>query len=205
MRRFLLCCVMIALAGCAAGAAVLPACCEDPASFPFQVLPERGDVAARIDRRSPVFEFQSGASPFIAYELPRAASPYQLRVKSLFERAPAPAGSVFYPVMAVLDETFIVLRLTSLDNLRVEPALATPGGEAGLAVTLAVDPETERGRYLVVFTPAALLGPLPESRRENDLLTPATLAWLEQRGDAVVPPSRQGRLRITVAPRVGAP
>jgi hypothetical protein len=66
---------------------------------------------------------------------------------------------------------------------------------------MTVDPATERGRYLVVFTPAALLGPLPEGRRENDLLTPATLAWLEQRGDAVVPPSRRGRLQITVAPQ----
>lgn len=199
MRAFLLCCGVMALAGCAAGAAVMPACCEDPAAFPFQTLPERGQVVARIDRGSPVFQFQSGASPFVAFDLPRATVPYQIRVKSLFDAA-AP-GTVFYPVTAVLDETFIVLRLTGLDNLRVETALATPGGETGLATTVTVDPATERGRYLVVFTPAALLGPLPEGRRENDLLTPATLAWLEQHGDAVVPPSRQGRLQITVAPQ----
>ncbi|MBM5812434.1 MAG: hypothetical protein FJ191_10795 [Gammaproteobacteria bacterium] len=198
MRWSLTVCLLLSLAGCTAGAAVAP-CCTDPAAFPFQSLPERGRAEARIDGRSPVFEFQSGPSPFVAFELPRAAGPYQLRVKSLFQ--PAADGGVFYPVLAVLDETFVVLRLTSLDNLRLEPALATPGGESGLAVTLAMDPAAERGRYLVVFTPAALLGPLPEGRRENDLLTPATINWLENQGDALVPPTARGRLQITVAPQ----
>lgn len=198
MRWSLPFCLLLMLAGCAAGAAVTP-CCTDPATFPFQPLPAAGHAETRIDRRSPVFEFQSGPSPFAAFELPQAAGPYRLRVKSLFE--PAAAGGVFYPVLAVLDDAFVVLRLTGLDNLRLEPALATPGGESGLAVTLAMDPATERGRYLVVFTPAALLAPLPEGRREHDLLTPATLTWLESQGDALVPPAARGRLQITVAPQ----
>jgi hypothetical protein len=67
-------------------------------------------------------------------------------------------------------------------------------------VTVPIDPKSQRGRYLVVFTPAVLLGTPPDARREGDILTPASLAWMERRGDAALPASPYGRLRITVAP-----
>ena len=172
-------------------------CCDDPSGFQFVALPEQGFADAKIDRASPVFDFHSGLSPFVAYELPKATGPFRVRIKSFFE--PGEDSPVFYPVVAVLDDTFIVTQLTGLDSLRVEPALATAGGETGLTVTLPVMPE-DGGRYLVVFTPAAILGQAPESRREGDLLTPASLAWLERRGEIVSPPSPYGRIRVTVAP-----
>jgi hypothetical protein len=175
-------------------------CCDDPSAFAFRPLPERGIAQASIDRASQAFEFHSGLSPFAAFELPKTGAPYLLRVKSLFDAGGGDRASVFYPVVALLDDTFIVMRMTSLDSLRLESALATVGGEAGLAVTMSIDPSQENGRYLIVFTPAALLGAVPDSRRESDLLTPSTLAWLERQGDTLVPASPYGRLRITVAP-----
>ena len=176
------------------------ACCDDPSGFAYLPLPERGFADATVNRASPAFEFHSGLSPFAAFELPKVSTPYRLRVKSLFDPGGDDETSIFYPVIAVLDDTFIVLRMSGLDNLRVEPALATAGGETGLAVTMPIDPAIEHARYLVVFTPAAVLGSAPENRREGDLLTPAALAWLERRGEAAVPASPYGRLRITVAP-----
>jgi len=176
------------------------ACCDDPSGFAYLPLPERGFADAIVNRASPAFEFHSGLSPFAAFELPKVSTPYRLRVKSLFDPGRDDETSVFYPIIALLDDTFIVLRMSGLDNLRVEPALATAGGETGLAVTMPIDPATERARYLIVFTPAAVLGAAPDSRREDDLLTPASLAWLERRGEAAVPASPYGRLRITVAP-----
>ena len=175
------------------------ACCDDPSGFSYLPLPERGFADAVVSRTSPAFEFHSGLSPFAAFELPSASTPYRLRVKSSFDPGRNGETSVFYPVIALLDDTFIVLRMSGLDNLRLEPALATPGGETGLALTVPVDPAMENARYLIVFTPAAVLGAVPE-RREGDLLTPAALAWLERRGDAAVPASPYGRLRITIAP-----
>jgi len=176
------------------------ACCDDPSGFAYLPLPERGFADAIVNRASPAFEFHSGLSPFAAFELPKVSTPYRLRVKSLFDPGRDDETSVFYPIIALLDDTFIVLRMSGLDNLRVEPALATAGGETGLAVTMPIDPATERARYLIVFTPAAVLGAAPDSRREDDLLTPASLAWLERRGETAVPASPYGRLRITVAP-----
>ena len=175
------------------------ACCDDPSTFTYRPLPERGFIDAAIDRASPIFEFHSGLSPFVAFELPNVSTPYRLRVKSFFDANHDDKTSVFYPVVALLDETFIVLRMSGLDNLRLEPALATPGGESGLSVTLPIDDAEEKARYLIVFTPAAVLGATPE-RREDDLLTPAALAWLDRRGDLALPSSPYGRLRITIAP-----
>jgi hypothetical protein len=176
-------------------------CCDDPSGFPFAALPARGFADAIVDVASPVFDFHSGLSPFVAFELPAQQTPYRIRVKSLFDAASGDADeSVFYPVVALLDDAFIVTQMTGLDNLRLEPALATAGGETGLAVTLAIDPDRHEGKYLVVFTPAALLGSEPDDRREGDMLTPATMAWLERRGETAIPASPYGRLRITVAP-----
>ena len=123
-----------------------------------------------------------------------------MRIKSEFEGKNGSADGVFYPVVALLDDTFIVTHMTGLDNLRLEPSLATPGGEAGLSVSLAIDPAQQQGKYLVVFTPAVLLGQPPDLRREGDILTPPTLAWLERRGDTLITPSPYGHLRITIAP-----
>ena len=175
------------------------ACCDDPSGFTYLPLPEHGFIDASVDRASPAFEFHSGLSPFVAFELPKVSAPYRLRVKSLFDPSHDDQTIIFYPVVALLDDTFIVLRVSGLENLRLESALATAGGDSGLALTLPIDPAAEKARYLVVFTPAAVLGAAPE-RREGDLLTPAVLAWLDRRGDSAVPASPYGRLRITIAP-----
>ncbi|MGB5132697.1 MAG: MalM family protein [Steroidobacteraceae bacterium] len=180
------------------------ACCDDPSTFSYEPLPEQGSADVDINRATLAFEFQSGLSPFAAFKLPKVTTPYDLRVKSFFDAGHSGGASIFYPVVALLDDTFIVLRMSGLDNLRLEPALTTAGGETGLAVTVPIDPASEDARYLVVFTPAAVLGAAPDSRREGDLLTPSSLAWLERRGNATVAASPYGRLRITVAPELPA-
>jgi len=178
------------------------ACCDDPSGFRFDVLPKQGHAEAVVDLASPVFDFHSGLSPFAAFELPAHSGPYRIRVKSLFDEDAGDDAGVFYPVVALLDDTFIVVHMTGLESLRLEPGLATVGGEAGLAVSLGIDPAEQKGRYLVVFTPAALLGAPPDSRREGDLLTLSSLAWLERSGESALPASPYGRLRITVAPEI---
>ncbi len=175
-------------------------CCDDPSGFRWNALPKQGYADAAVDAASPVFDFQSGLSPFAAFELPDATTPYRIRVKSLFDRRGADKAGVFYPAVALLDETFIVVHLSGLDSLRLEPALATPGGEPGFAVSIGIDPAEQKGKYLVVFTPAALLGRAPDDDREGDMLSLSSMAYMEQRGEAALPPSPYGRIRITIAP-----
>jgi len=175
-------------------------CCDDPSGFSYGALPRQGYAQANVDAKTPVFDFQSGLSPFVAYELPDQSSRYRIRVKSVFDRKQGAKDGVFYPVVALLDDTFIVVHMTGPESLRLEPALATPGGEPGLAVSIGVDPEEQKGRYLVVFTPAALLGKPPPADREGDVLSISSLAYMERRGEAAIPASPYGKLLITVAP-----
>jgi hypothetical protein len=207
----------LALAGCATSPATsYPAataariatyakatpCCDDPSGFRFVALPKQGRTDAVIDATSPVFDFQSGLSPFVAYELPDQATRYRIRVKSIFDPEGDDVSGAFYPVIALLDDTFIVVHMTGLESLRLEPGLATVGGEAGLAVSVGLDPAEQKGKYLVVFTPAALLGQPPPDDREGDMLSLSALAWMERSGEGALPPSPYGRLLVTVAPEV---
>jgi hypothetical protein len=177
-------------------------CCDDPSGFPFIALPKQGHADAVIDATSPVFDFQSGVSPFVAYELPDQESRYRIRVKSLFDPKGGDASAAFYPVIALLDDAYIVVHMTGLESLRLEPALATVGGESGLAVSIGLDPADQKGKYLVVFTPAALLGQPPPDDREGDVLSLSALAWMERSGEGTLPPSPYGRLQVTLAPEV---
>ena len=207
--------VSVAFAGCAATSgssypAATPArlatyakatpCCDDPSGFDYGALPRQGNAQATIDPATPVFDFQSGVSPFAAFALPQQATRYRIRVKSLFDARDGGEHGVFYPVVALLDDTFIVVHMTGLESLRLEPALATPGGESGLAASIGIDPAEQDAKYLVVFTPAVLLGKPPPPDREGDVLSLSSLAYLERRGEAALPASPYGRLSITVAP-----
>lgn len=202
------------LAGCASTPASYPAgadarrvayagsvpCCEDPAAFAYVQLPEAGTVDVVIGRASPAFEFQSGLSRFAAFRLPTGNAAFRVRVKSFFDGPDSPEGSVFYPVLAMMDEWFIVTRVSNLENLRLEQALATPAGASGLAVSAPFDPSVSPERYLVVFTPAVLLGAGPAEHRDGDVLTAPSMDWMERGGRAVVTPSPFGRISITIAP-----
>jgi hypothetical protein len=123
-------------------------------------------------------------------------------VKSLFDPEGGDASAAFYPVIALLDDAYIVVHMTGLESLRLEPSLATVGGESGLAVSIGLDPADQKGKYLVVFTPAALLGQPPPDDREGDVLSLSALAWMERSGEGALPPSPYGRLQVTLAPEV---
>lgn len=205
---------VLSASGCAASARPYPGsldarlaayartapCCDDPAGFDYAELPETGTLEFVIGTASPAFEFQSGRSHFAAFLLPASTQPYRVRVRSYIDGPQADTASVFYPVVALMDDSFIVTRVSGLDNLRLEQALTVPGGEPSLAVMVPLDPAQARERYLVVFTPATLLGQPPPERRDGDMLTMGTRLWLERRGDAVIDPSPYGRLHVSVAP-----
>lgn len=175
-------------------------CCDDPAAFAYTDLPGAGQLEFVIGTDDPAFEFQSGLSRFAAFRLPDTDEAFRVQVKSYFDGEAAPGHSVFYPVLAMMDESFIVTRVSNLENLRLDTELATPGGRTGVTVTAPFDPNFSRERYLVVFTPAVLLGSPPPERRDGDVLTLPTLDWLRRRGEVVVTPSPFGHLRITIAP-----
>jgi len=182
------------LAACwlAAAAGAAPAAATDPAEFRYEPLPADGAVDFAVDATSPTFEFQTGVSAYRAFRLPDGG-PFYIDVRSFLDGPAHPARArVFYPVVAVLNDDFLVSRSTELELLRFD--LPTLEGTVAPAyrISLGVDPEHTHERYLVVFTPAQLLAP----RQLPPVATPENAA--EAARVAFLGAARYGRLRISV-------
>lgn len=174
-------------------------CCEDPERFDFQPLPAAGELEWLIGPESPTFDFQSGVSPFAAFRLPDTESPFRIRVQGLFD-GEGERTSVFYPILAMLDDAFVVTRVSYLDNLRLEQGLLEVDDKPSLAVVAPFDPRRTRERYMVIFTPGVLVDRPPPFDRPGDQVTLPSLDWLERHSGAAVLASPYGRIRLTIAP-----
>jgi maltose operon periplasmic protein len=125
-----------------------PNCCASLSRLPFQRLPLGADVSVELNESSPAFEFASGRSFFVAFELPRANNFLTLTVKSYYSR------DVFYPVVTLLNSNFEVARRVGPPDIRPIPA----NGERGrIQGTITILPE-ENERYAVIHTSDGLVG-----------------------------------------------
>jgi hypothetical protein len=187
-----------ALAGallCALGLPALatPACCKDPDAFPYEALPASGAVDFAIDAASPQFVFQTGPSAFHAFRLPVVDRPYLLEVQSFVDGGPDPRHAhVFYPLVAVLTDDFLVSRLTELEYLRFDLPFFERASAPAYRLVVPFDPKNTEERYLVVFTPAAFAEPRPVPTAA----TPEAAA--EAARAAFLGSAPYGRLRITL-------
>lgn len=203
VRTACLALALVALPGLASGAgpkadaALLAAaqpCCEDPSRFQYAPLPADGSVDFTIDRASPVFEFQSGRSFFRAFQLPALGRPYTLELRSYVEQdEPTRDARVFYPVVAILTDDFLVSRATDLDFLRFDLPVLEQATAPAYRLSLPLDPANTRERYLVVFTPTPLLEP-----RALQVTTPESAVQAAR--DAYLGASAFGRFRVTLRP-----
>ena len=183
--------LLVALAGPAAAAAAAAA--TDPAQFRYEALPADGVVDFAIDASSPTFEFQSGVSAYRAFRLPSAAGPYLVEVRSFLSGPLDPARArVFYPVVAVLTDDFLVSRTTELELLRFDLPVLEGSSAPAYRVMVAIDPQRTREQYLVVFTPAKLTS----ARELPPISTPDSAA--EAARYAFLGAAPHGRLRISV-------
>ncbi len=171
----------------------------DPAQFRYETLPADGALDFSIDAHSPSFEFQSGRSAYRAFRLPDGG-PFYVDVRSFLEGPPQPSSArVFYPVVAVLTDDFLVSRSTELELLRFDLPTQEATAAPAYRVSLGVDPSHTRERYLVVFTPAQLLAPrqLPPVSTQETAAEAAHLAFLGA--------ASHGSLRISVRRGEAAP
>jgi len=191
LRHSLLALLGAACAGLAGPAAAAGAL--DPAQFRYEALPADGVVDFSIDASSPTFEFQSGVSAYRAFRLPSAAGPYLVEVRSFLSGPPDPARArVFYPVVAVLTDDFLVSRTTELELLRFDLPVLEGTSAPAYRVTVAIDPKRTREQYLVVFTPAKLA----TQRQLPPISTPESAA--EAARFAFLGAAPHGRLSISV-------
>lgn len=172
----------------------------DPAQFSYAPLPDGGSVDVRIAAGESTFEFKTGPSPFRAFRLPASDRAYVVEVRGEVENAgDARHSRVFYPIVALLTENYLVSRQTDLDALRFDLPFFESARVPAYRVSIAIDPAEAKERYLVVFTPAALLAPRPwpTAATPAEALKAVHERWLGA--------SASGRLRITVVVPPGAP
>jgi len=183
----------LGVAGAAAGAAGPGKVPADPAEFRYEPLPAAGELDFAIDAKSPTFEFQSGRSAFRAFRLPAAGGPFYVDVRSFLDGPADPVHArVFYPVIAVLTDDFLVSRSTELEQLRFDLPMLEQTIAPAYHVSLGVDPEHTRERYLVVFTPAQLTA----GHQLPPIATPESAA--EAARVAFLGAAPHGRLRISI-------
>ena len=167
---------------------------NDPASFRYEPLPPEGRVDFAIDERSPTFEFQTGPSAYRAFQLPDSSHPYYVDLRAYLDGPPEPARArLFYPVMALLTDDFLVSRHTELDFLRFDLPVFEHAVVPAYRVTIGVDPAQAHERYLIVFTPASLMS----ERALPPITTPESVG--EAAHVAFLGAARFGRLSITLS------
>jgi hypothetical protein len=143
-------------------------CCASPAEFGYRPLDSEwwGTVYA-IDERSKIFEFDSGRSPFIAFELPKTAQPRRMRIEGIhFVQADPFANYVFLPLVLFLDENWKPVRATRPQDLSYD--FRTPWLE------LFVGGPDDAARSMVIYTSPELVGPGAEGARSGTAAVPVT-------------------------------
>lgn len=186
-----------ALAGlaatCAAAAGATAPAATDPSAFRYEALPVEGAIDFTIDARSPTFEFQSGVSAYRAFRLPDDNGPFYVDLRSFLLGPADPArAQVFYPVIAVLTDDFLVSRSTELEQLHFDLPVLEGTIAPAYRLTLGLDPAHSRERYLVVFTPAQLFA----GRQLPPISTPESAA--EAARYAYLGAAPNGRLRLSI-------
>ncbi len=168
---------------------------SDPALFNYQELPREGSVDFVIAQKSPSFEFHSGPSRYQAFKLPTASDRYLIDVISFLDDPDTPERAhVFYPIVALLTEDFLVSRTTDFSSLRVDLPVFEYTTQPAYRITVGIDPIISHECYLVVFTANALL----EKPSMPQIDDPSKAA--DSLRDVLLGASAGGRLQIVTRP-----
>jgi hypothetical protein len=172
------------------------ACCRSTDDFPWQDLPAPGKSADLvIDTASPSYLFHAGESPFLAFRLPAATTPYRIELRALpTPAADVPGGwRVFYPEAVLLTADHLVSRTAPAENLVLEPVGSELAPTGAYALFLPIDPATDSEKFLVVYTVAAkaTVEATPQMLQARGAAVRAATTWQAGASDT-------GRLRLSV-------
>lgn len=96
----------------------LKSCCDSFSSMSFEPLPSREKRDKKIAETLPVFNFQTGNSHFLAFELPKSNTARPLRTESYLSSSYLPSASVFAPNFIFLNQEKKVNRIVDAPSMR---------------------------------------------------------------------------------------
>jgi maltose operon protein len=111
--------------------------------FTYEPMTAGKRLTPTIDTKRPAFEFKTGKSYFLAYQLPDATVPLDLKLRAWFQ------GTAFFPSLLFLDKDFAEVRfVTSPEVHNVEPGFIERGHiEANTRIEVG-----DFAKYMVVLT-----------------------------------------------------
>lgn len=130
-------------------------CCARLAQLPYKPLAQGASRSESIGPRTALFDFPSGRSRFLAWELPRYVTPYTIALRSAVTPSGMPGTGTFYifsPAVMLLDAGFNVLSDQDRGIFQPLSASMLPPRSASLRGELQIAAANATARYMVVYT-----------------------------------------------------
>jgi maltose operon periplasmic protein len=128
--------------------------------FPYRELSLNKIYKETIDENSEVFNFTTGKSYFLSFQLPeKPQKPYQIIISSYMLGNTIHEGYIFYPVVVTLDSGFNVVRQVQGDAFKLSKVFIneTWGLPYKYEATLALMPnDSPAEKFLLIYTTDAL-------------------------------------------------
>lgn len=172
-------------------------CCNGYREIQYTQIDVESPLLVSISSKHQVFIFESGKSPFLAFELPLVKEPLRLTVESYMQaslQSPTTGDQYFFaPNVILLDAEYKILRSQEPRTRRVVYVPVTEffgTGGLGWKIVLSTDIEAEeRVRFVIIRTTERLLSD------ETKIPAPRTAS-----GERGIPHAPTGRVRVGLKP-----
>ena len=174
-----------------------PLCCQSKSEINFSPFPADSLEKITINNSLPAFEFDTGKSHFVAYELPDQVMPYRIIINSYPVGYGATTATIFEPRLTLLDADYNILgstapgtfhfrRLglaegfkltlsTTIESMFYEGAFVVDDPRAKYVIIYSSIHEIEAGvpyeymQYAQVYTGCGYMVPLPMGKRQTTI------------------------------------
>lgn len=167
-------------------------CCQSLATLPYQTLPRDDSFTLHFDQQSPVFMFDEGLAPFIAYDIPNSGENIRIELQSPIK------NTYWQPQALLLDKDFNVVRRFGDRVFRKRTANIIHGPDIYGAITIHRErPEDyNKERYLVIYSPADQFGQTVTIEHPDKRYAKAHALVMPPVEDPAIPASPFGTLVI---------
>lgn len=168
-------------------------CCQSLATLPFQALPDDDDVTLTFDQNSPLFRFEEGVSPFIAYQLPDVGENITIKLEAPIK------DTLWQPRVLILNQQFQVVRKFGSKAFSQHKASILGGPEVAGKITVHRERASDlrEERYMVVYSPANQFGQTVTIEHPDKRFARSHALVIPPIADPKIPRSPYGQLKMS--------
>lgn len=152
-----------------------------------------------LGKSSALFDFPAGRSRFLAWELPRAAAPYTVALRSVVLPSGVPGRFyVFSPAVMLLDAEFKPIAVPDGGRFMSVPAALLPPRAASLQGEIRIADANASARYLILYTTRSLLQGSWLTSTPGAMPVPGGAIPTGMANPALMEPSIAGTIEVTL-------